>query len=120
VTATTTMNNQLRTLGQQLFFWETPDGYPDTVEYWSGNIQPRWSFANLASTLTLQTVISTAPYGTSAAAVVDKIESDFFGGELALSTRTALLNYLSGGTFLDSRVRETIALALSLSDFQWY
>ena len=77
VTATTTMNNQLRTLGQQLFFWDTPDGYPDTVEYWSGNIQPRWSFANLASTLVTQTVINTAPYGGSAATVVDKIESGF-------------------------------------------
>ena len=39
---------------------------------------------------------------------------------MALSTRTALLNYMNGGTFTDSRVRETIALALSSSDFQWY
>ena len=42
------MNNQLNKLGQQLFTWDTPDGYPDKIEYWAGNIVPRWSFAHLA------------------------------------------------------------------------
>ena len=37
-------NGQLNNLGQQLFAWETPDGYPDKIEYWSGNIVPRWSY----------------------------------------------------------------------------
>ena len=40
------MNGQLDNLGQQLFAWDTPDGYPDKIEYWAGNIVPRWSFAN--------------------------------------------------------------------------
>ena len=112
---------QLRNVGQQLFFWDTPDGYPDTVEYWSGNIQPRWSFANSFASTTSQTAIDTTPYlsGTADAAI-DKIQNDFFAGELALSTRLALLNYLKAGTFNATRVKETIALALSTSEFQWY
>jgi len=122
VTALTTMNSQVRTLGQQLFFYETPDGYPDSVEYWSGNMPPRWSFTNtLAGATTGQTVVDTAPYMTgSTAAAVDKIQADFFADELPASTRTALLNYLNGGTFTATRVRETIALALSSAEFQWY
>ena len=46
-------NNQLNNLGQPLFSWDTPDGYPDKVEYWAGNIVPRWNYANVASTFRL-------------------------------------------------------------------
>jgi uncharacterized protein (DUF1800 family) len=121
VTSLATMNNQVRVLGQQLFFFETPDGYPDSLEYWSGNMPPRWTFANTLAGLASQTVVATAPYlATSTVAAVDKIQSDFFADELPLSTRSALLAYLNGGTFNATRVRETIALALSASEFQWY
>ncbi len=115
------MNNQVRTLGQQLFFFETPDGYPDTTEFWSGNMPPRWTFANTLANATSQTVIDTAPYlGGSTAAAIDKIERDFFADELPAATRAALLTYLNGGTFNATRVRETIALALSCAEFQWF
>jgi uncharacterized protein (DUF1800 family) len=123
VTSVAGMNGQLRNLGQQLFFWETPDGYPDTAEYWVGNIQPRWNFSNTLAGQQSQTTInldvSSYLAGTPDAAI-DRIETDFFGGELAVSTRLALLNYLRGGTFNSTRIRETIALALSTSEFQWY
>ncbi len=121
VTSTANMNNQVRTLGQQLFFFETPDGYPDTTEFWSGNMPPRWTFANTLANATSQTVIDTAPYlGGSTAAAIDKIERDFFADELPAATRAALLTYLNGGTFNATRVRETIALALSCAEFQWF
>ena len=65
--------------------------------------------------------VNTAPYlaGTTDAAI-GLIETNFFGGELPVVTRTSLLSYLNGGTFSDTRVRETIALALSAAEFQWY
>ena len=37
------------TLGQPLFVWDTPDGYPDKIEYWAGNIVPRWQFGTTLS-----------------------------------------------------------------------
>jgi uncharacterized protein (DUF1800 family) len=121
VTSLATMNSQVRTLGQQLFFYETPDGYPDTTEYWSGNMPPRWSFANTLVGLTNQTVIDTAPYlAGSQAGAIDRIQADFFGNEMTATTRQALLSYLTSGTFNATRVRETIALALSSAEFQWY
>jgi hypothetical protein len=82
---------------------------------------PRWNFANTLVGLTQQTVVATAPYlsGTPAAAI-DRIQSDFFAGELPPETRDALYAYITGGTFNATRVRETIALALSSSEFQWY
>ena len=43
---------QLRTVGQTLFAWGPPDGYPDTAEYWSGGALPRWNFAQYLATNT--------------------------------------------------------------------
>jgi len=51
---------------------------------------------------------------------IDMIDQNFFGGELDATTRLGLLNYLKAGTFNDTRVRETISLALSANAFQWY
>jgi len=123
VTTTSFFNGQLNNLGQQLFAWETPDGYPDKIEYWAGNIVPRWTFGvSLAAQNNVSSVkFDTTPYlAGSAAAAIDMINNNFFGGEIPSTTKTALTNYLSGGTFNDARVRETIELALSANAFQWY
>jgi hypothetical protein len=32
-------------MGQPLFQWPTPDGYPDYAEAWSGTLLTRWRFA---------------------------------------------------------------------------
>lgn len=36
---------RLAAMGQGLFDWPTPDGAPDVMEAWVGNLLPRWSFA---------------------------------------------------------------------------
>jgi hypothetical protein len=35
----------LARMGQPLFQWPTPDGFPDRAEAWSGSLLTRWSFA---------------------------------------------------------------------------
>jgi uncharacterized protein (DUF1800 family) len=123
VTTATALSNSLTNLGQQLFAWDTPDGYPDKIEYWAGNILPRWSFATTMSNFKSATTVAvdTAAYlAGSPDAAVDLIDQNFFGGEMPLVTRTGLLNYVKAGTFNDTRVRETIALAISANAFQWY
>jgi len=118
-----TFNSQLNNLGQPLFGWDTPDGYPDKVEYWAGNIVPRWNYATVVSALNSQTtaaVDTTAYRAGSPDAAVDLIDQNFFGGEMPLVTRNALLTYIKAGTFNDTRVREAIGLAISANAFQWY
>ena len=117
------MNNQLATLGHQSYTWDTPDGYPDKIEYWSGNIVPRWSFgitlSNLNSASTL--VVDTTPYRAgSTAAAIDLLNQNFFGGEMPTVTRTALLSYAGTATLTDAKVRELISLSISANAFQWY
>jgi uncharacterized protein (DUF1800 family) len=123
VNGVTGNNNQLNTLGQTLFGWETPDGYPDKAEWWAGNILPRWNYAvylsNLNSATEVQVDTTTYRAGTTDNAI-DMIDQNFFGGELDATTRVALLTYLKAGTFNDARVRETIGLAMSTNAFQWY
>ena len=123
VTTTSYFNGSINNLGQPLFQWDTPDGFPDKVEYWAGNILPRWSYAvslsgqNSATSVKFDTSLYLAGSADNA---IDLINNNFFGGEMPTTTRTALTNYLKGGTFNDARVRETIGLALSANAFMWY
>jgi len=123
VTSLSPMNSQLTSLGHPIFSWDTPDGFPDKIEYWAGNIVPRWAFGTTMSNLNSATtlLVDTTTYRAgSPDAAVDLIDQNFFGGEMPLVTRTGLLSYIKAGTFTDARVRETIALAISANAFQWY
>ena len=122
LTATDTLNGQLNNMGQSLFLWDTPDGYPDKVEYWAGNVLPRWNYANALSVMkTASVTVDSAPFsGAGVDGAMSVINTRIFAGEMSPSTGTYLRAYLSGATFTDARLRETIALALSSSDFQLY
>jgi uncharacterized protein (DUF1800 family) len=123
VATLTAMNQQLTVLGHPIFTWDTPDGFPDKIEYWAGNIVPRWGFGTTLSNLSSPTtfaVDTTAYRAGSPDAAIDLIDQNFFGGEMPLVTRNGLLAYIKAGTFTDPRVRETIALAISANAFQWY
>jgi uncharacterized protein (DUF1800 family) len=125
-TATTlsTLRGYLSQMGQIPFDYETPEGYSDRVEYWSGNVLPRWNtMTNIANATAGQFAVSDANFtrfGSTAAAVADSIDLLAFGGEMNARTRDALISYLSAGTINATRIRETIALALSSSAFNWY
>lgn len=123
VTGVVSMNNQLATTGQSLFVWDTPDGYPDLVEYWAGNILPRWNFgATYAALASGETIVDVAPFmvGNTADLTVGIIDKRLFGGEISPSLRTSLTSYLKAGTYNAARVRETLALSFGSNSFQWY
>jgi uncharacterized protein (DUF1800 family) len=123
VAAVSGLNSQLFNLGHQSFTWQTPDGYPDRIEYWSGNIMPRWAFANVFASLNSTTTIvvdTTAYRAGSTAAALDMINQNFFAGEMPAVTQTGLLSYAGTAALTDAKVRELIALAISANAFQWY
>ena len=123
VTNITGTVNSVAALGQPLFLWDTPDGFPDLMEYWVGNITPRWAFATgFATSNSATTVrINMAPYlaGTPDAAL-DLMNAELFNGEMAPATRAQLRAYLTAGTVNETRLRETLGLALSTHEFLWY
>lgn len=111
-------------MGMPVFMWEQPNGYPDRMDWWSGLVITRWSYMQYLSTLTSVTTtrVDSAPFRVpdTADGVLAQIASRMFGGELPPVLRTQLLTYLRGGPYSDARVRETIALAGSAQEYQWF
>ena len=123
VTNVVNINNQLTTTGQALFIWETPDGYPDKVEYWAGNVMTRWNFAAFYTALaTGEVIVDAASFmkGNTADTTVAAINTRLFGGEIDPALSASLTTYLKAGTYNAARVRETLALAMSANSYQWY
>jgi uncharacterized protein (DUF1800 family) len=119
-----TLNGQVFANGHQLFDWQTPDGYPDTVEYWCGSVLPRWNFGNfLANANTATTVqFNVTPLMTPATAanIVNQIDKLLFVGEMPQRLRDQLTAYVTPNPTSQTLVRETVMLALSSSAFQYY
>ena len=111
----------LTLVGQPLFLHEEPDGYPESVQYWAGNVLPRWNFASYIATGTAELPVDVTPFmSANAEVVVDAINVRMFGGEMPAPLRAALTTYIGGQPASAARVRETCALAMSAADFMWY
>jgi uncharacterized protein (DUF1800 family) len=111
----------LNRVGQLLFAWAPPDGYPDTVEYWAGGVLQRWNFATYLTTNTSDAVVNIDRFlaTPTPAGLVDAISSALFGAEMPDGLRVQLLSYAQAGTLTQTRAREVLALALGSSAFQW-
>ncbi len=126
VTNIRSVRQRLSQLDQDLFYWEQPDGYPEKVSWWSGLVSQRWNWAtyisnlNSATVARVNTVASFRAPQDNAAGVINQINVRLFGGEMPASLGSALQSYLMAATYNDTRVRETLALAVSAQEFQWY
>jgi uncharacterized protein (DUF1800 family) len=111
-------------MGQPLFKWDQPDGYPDSVAWWSGLVLSRWTYAQYLSGQTSTTTYRTDSMlfraADNADGVLQQINTRLFAGEMPAQLRSSLLSYLRGAAYSDARVRETLSLAMSANEFQWY
>jgi hypothetical protein len=111
-------------MGMPVFMWEQPNGYPDRVDWWSGLVLTRWAYMQYLSTLNSTTVarVDAMPFRSpdTPDGVVAQIGTRLFGGEMPAALRTQLLTYIRGGAYSEARVRETLALAASAQEFQWF
>ncbi len=122
VTSVSLIRGLVDNMGHSLFSWETPDGYPDKMEFWSGLVLARWNAANSISSQTGATFnFNVTPFvGTTAETGAALIVDQLFGGEVTESFRTRLADFLRPAPTNTARVREAVGLALSSSQFQWY
>jgi len=112
----------MRLLGQPIFYWDPPDGYPDEADYWAGGVMQRWNFAVYLTTTSGELTMDLARFTAvnTPEGVVTAIGKELFGGEMPDRLRAQLTTYLAvQPTPSQARVRETVALALSSSTFQW-
>lgn len=119
------MREPLAAAGHLPFHWAPPNGYPDRLTAWAGSLLVRWNFAS---------ALADGQYGTSAsfslgalfganptpASIVQTLNNLLHGGEMPTPERNALLQWLGPAPVGEARLRETLALALSMPSFQWY
>jgi uncharacterized protein (DUF1800 family) len=122
VTNVNSLSRQITTIGQQPYYWQTPDGYPDQIEYWAGNILTRWNFASAAGNANgTDFKVDITPFTfTTADGVVNAISRYLFAGEMLPSLRDELKGYLGTAQPSATKIRETLALALSSATFQYF
>ncbi len=124
VASTSAFRTQLRATGHLTFYWVSPDGYPDSLEFWSGLVLPRWNFGgqlmnNSYSGITTDAAGFFAGL-TTADPMVDRINATMFGGEMETPDRNRVRDYLLSNPTALARQREAIGLAIASPSFQWY
>ncbi|MCI0433745.1 MAG: DUF1800 domain-containing protein [Gemmatimonadetes bacterium] len=123
VTSVTNMTRQLDILGQPLFQWEDPDGYPDRVDWWAGLVLQRWNFCSfLAAQSAGNMIVDVTPLMqiNTPAAIAAAIGRRLFGDDTPVELTGQVQSYLAAAPVTVARVREAFALALSSTHFQWY
>jgi uncharacterized protein (DUF1800 family) len=118
----------LELLGQPLFQWPAPNGYPDASSAWASNLLPRWNFALALAHGRLQR--TTAPLeqlieasnATSSGEVVQLFANLVWGRPLDDPTYQLLQDYIGSQELnrqTEPRLRDAVALLLASPAFQW-
>lgn len=108
-------------MGQYPFLWSPPDGYPDSTEYWSGHLLPRWNFGTFLLFEQSDIALDLRRYESLAAITpLQAINEDFFGGAIPAAEASRLAEYGAADPESSHRIKETITLAIASPAFQWY
>jgi uncharacterized protein (DUF1800 family) len=127
--------SQIEMLGQKLFEFSAPTGLPDVrFAWWNTNqVFGRWTMANalISKHYGDQTATGSAPSNAAldaliggpaaAATVVDRLIERFIGRAIDAADRTALVNYLGGGTVGSTTptLRQVVGIVAASPYAQW-
>lgn len=129
ISSSIALRQLLQRAGHLPFAWSTPDGYPDTTDYWSGLVLPRWNFGASLVTSNTGAVVGIIGIGvddaalfngvTTGAEVIDRINAALFGGMMSATEKAGILGTLTGsGTAIQRR--DALGLGVCAPTFQWY
>ncbi len=135
ITAFSTLQGYYFRAGQRPFNWSPPDGYPDSNEYWTGLVLPRWNFAAGLVTsnnstggttggingvsVNAATVDAFFPGMTTRDQILAKLNQSLFGGVWPQAERDAIRTFLPSGTLTATNKRDALGLAFSSPTFQY-
>ncbi len=116
-------------MGQPLFFWPPPDGYPDVSEAWAANLLPRWNFALAllhdeipGASVPLDDLL-TAGGAETAVSAVQLMAGLIYGRSLNDDEIDPFINYIDDSSLQNNaaqaRLRDCIALMFASPEFQW-
>ena len=121
------LQRYLKRMGQPLYDWPTPDGYPDTTAAWQGNLLPRWRFAlDLVQNQIKGTKFDLESYlvdvdAGDASLFVDRVSNNLLGGSLPPGMEIELLSSLDETLSENPRQAAEVVIAGMLASpaFQW-
>ena len=123
------MGYWLRLLGQPLFEWPAPNGYPDVSAAWATNLLPRWNFALRlvhnamdAASPRLEALVEAGRAQTSEE-VLHLFSHLLYGRTLDTPSQTLFTTYVGDGSLNNPetqlRLKDSVALMLASPQFQW-
>lgn len=116
-------------MGQPLFHWPPPNGYPDVSKAWAANLLPRWNFALAllhneipGATVPLADILAAGKADTAVSAV-QLFAGLVYGRSLRDDEINLFTRYIGSGTPQNgegqARLRDCVALMLASPEFQW-
>jgi hypothetical protein len=124
-----TLANWLQMLGQPLFQWPPPNGYPDVSGAWVANLLPRWNFAIRLLTGRIRGVsapldeVLAAGQATDVASALDVLAGVILSRPLDEAGQALFSGYVGDGRIDQAGVRirlpEAAALMIASPAFQW-
>jgi uncharacterized protein (DUF1800 family) len=120
------VNPWLDHMGQPLFQWSPPDGYPDVATAWASNLLPRWNFAlaltggQLGGTTALERILTSSAHDIPTA--LNQLAGIVLGRPLdsvAMTLFTDYTNTASDDRTRQAHLRDAAALMLASPAFQW-
>jgi uncharacterized protein (DUF1800 family) len=123
------LGDWMQRMGQPLFQWPPPDGYPDESDAWAANLLPRWNFALAllhneisGATVPLDDILAAGSAETSAAAI-QLFAGLVYGRSLPAAELERFTEYIGSQSVHNgegqARLRDSIALMLASPDYQW-
>jgi uncharacterized protein (DUF1800 family) len=119
----------LNWMGQPLYQWPPPDGFPDVSSAWAANLLPRWNFALALISGKLEGIsvpldqLLEASSADDVHAALNAFAGLALGRALDLEAAQIFMDYVGDGPLGDAatqgRLREAISLMLASPAFQW-
>ena len=124
------VQEHLASMGQPLYQWPMPDGYPDRTAAWTGSLLARWNFALAlcggdvdGTSLDLPKLLRSTPKNQQERALREIVLSQRFDKD-APELERALDEMKAGRKYLPdenkvAELRDLAALLLAAPEFQW-
>lgn len=120
---TSGLQEYLEAAGHLPYRWEPPDGYPDTFEYWSSALLPRWNFGfALVQGGVRGLQLAPAPLTSGARTLpelIPRINAQIFGGGMTPGLVEKLSRYARSHAFTGEAPQELYGLALASPEYQY-
>ncbi len=124
VTSTIDTRNLLFSAGHLPYSWQTPDGYPDKLNLWAGNVLSRWNWGQAVATNNLSGSAYDDVAFFAGAVTADeriaRIDERLFSGRMPTSEKARISTFMLPEPVTLARWREAVSLAIASPAFQWY